>query len=94
MQAIEAVADALGNTKAVCRKCYIHPEIVESYLEGELGDFMQREGRNKAAEKAVAIARIVGILDALLADELDAPIERINVLLAEAGRIEKLKWLG
>jgi len=54
LQAIEAVADALGNTKAVCRKCYIHPEIVESYLEGELGDFMQREGRNKAAEKAVA----------------------------------------
>jgi DNA topoisomerase-1 len=53
-QAIAAVAGALGNTKAVCRKCYIHPEILESYLEGELGDFMQREGGSKALEKAVA----------------------------------------
>jgi DNA topoisomerase-1 len=48
------VAGALGNTKSVCRKCYIHPEILESYLEGELSDFMQRQGRSKAAEKAVA----------------------------------------
>jgi DNA topoisomerase-1 len=54
VQAIEAVAGALGNTKAVCRKCYIHPEILESYLEGELGDFIQREGGARAAEKAVA----------------------------------------
>jgi len=53
-QAIAAVAGALGNTTAVCRKCYIHPEILESYLEGELGDFMQRAGGSKAAEKAVA----------------------------------------
>jgi DNA topoisomerase-1 len=30
--AICAVAELLGNTPAVCRKCYIHPLIVESYL--------------------------------------------------------------
>ena len=53
-QAIEVVAGALGNTKAVCRKCYIHPEILESYLEGELGDFIQRQGGGKTVEKAVA----------------------------------------
>lgn len=34
VMAIEAVAQMLGNTPAVCRKCYIHPEIVNSYLEG------------------------------------------------------------
>ncbi len=33
--AIEAVARMLGNTPAVCRKCYVHPEIFESYLAGE-----------------------------------------------------------
>jgi len=54
VQAIAAVAGALGNTRAVCRKCYIHPEILESYLEGELGDFMQRGSGSRAAEKAVA----------------------------------------
>ncbi|MEA3213112.1 MAG: topoisomerase [Chthoniobacter sp.] len=33
--AIEAVARTLGNTPAVCRKCYIHPAIVDSYLAGD-----------------------------------------------------------
>jgi DNA topoisomerase I len=30
------VAERLGNTPAVCRKSYIHPQIVEAYLKGEL----------------------------------------------------------
>ena len=34
--AIEAVAGQLGNTKAVCRKCYVHPAVVEGYLDGSL----------------------------------------------------------
>jgi DNA topoisomerase-1 len=32
--AICAVAQFLGNTPAICRKCYIHPAIVEAYLSG------------------------------------------------------------
>jgi DNA topoisomerase-1 len=32
--AIDSVADKLGNTRAVCRKAYIHPAIMNSYLEG------------------------------------------------------------
>lgn len=39
--AIEAVAARLGNTPTVCRKCYIHPEIFESYL----GDALTLEVR-------------------------------------------------
>ncbi len=34
VQAIEQVAERLGNTPAVCRKCYIHPVVMESYLSG------------------------------------------------------------
>lgn len=34
-RAIEAVAQMLGNTPAVCRKCYVHPAILESYLAGQ-----------------------------------------------------------
>ena len=33
-QAIERVARQLGNTKAVCRKCYIHPALVQAHLDG------------------------------------------------------------
>jgi DNA topoisomerase-1 len=32
---IESVSKILGNTPAVCRKCYVHPEIIHSYFEGE-----------------------------------------------------------
>jgi DNA topoisomerase-1 len=32
--AICAVARLLGNTPAVCRKCYVHPAILEAYLSG------------------------------------------------------------
>jgi DNA topoisomerase-1 len=34
VQAIESVAKRLGNTRAVCRKCYVHPAIVDAYLDG------------------------------------------------------------
>jgi DNA topoisomerase-1 len=34
--AIAAVAARLGNTPAICRKCYIHPEVLLAYSEGRL----------------------------------------------------------
>jgi DNA topoisomerase I len=34
--AIEQVAKRLGNTPTICRKCYIHPEILGAYLDGSL----------------------------------------------------------
>jgi DNA topoisomerase-1 len=33
-RAIESVAHQLGNTKAVCRKCYIHPAVLAAYMDG------------------------------------------------------------
>ena len=41
-QAIERVAARLGNTKAVCRKCYIHPVIFDAYLDRSLLEVVQR----------------------------------------------------
>jgi DNA topoisomerase I len=34
MQAVACVASRLGNTKAVCRKAYIHPAILAAYMDG------------------------------------------------------------
>jgi DNA topoisomerase-1 len=34
--AIESVARELGNTPAVCRKCYVHPGVVSAYPDGTL----------------------------------------------------------
>jgi DNA topoisomerase-1 len=58
-RAIEAVAHLLGNTPTVCRKCYVHPEIVESYLSGNTIATVQQR----------AAGRIDRSLSALSAEE-------------------------
>lgn len=57
VRAIQQVAERLGNTPSVCRKCYVHPAVVEHYLSGAFA---------KAADK-VAIQEE---LDCLRKDEL------------------------
>ena len=49
VHAIETVAERLGNTPAVCRKCYVHPSILDSYLDGTM-----LEGLNQRAEQEIA----------------------------------------
>src|SRR5688572_15946103 len=38
--AVEAVAERLGNTPAIARKSYVHPAVVEAYLDGSLDEGM------------------------------------------------------
>jgi DNA topoisomerase I len=44
-RAIDEVARQLGNTSTVCRKCYTHPAILESYLDGALADALRGRSR-------------------------------------------------
>lgn len=54
VQAMSAVAARLGNTAAICRACYVHPAVVERYLDGSLGRRMRRRVRAAAASSALA----------------------------------------
>ena len=47
LRAIETVSKLLGNTPAICRKCYIHPRIFDGYLDGSLVEALK--GRAEAA---------------------------------------------
>jgi DNA topoisomerase-1 len=47
--AITAVAKILGNTPAVCRKCYVHPAVLETYMSGSM-----IEGLKRKTEEALA----------------------------------------
>jgi DNA topoisomerase-1 len=51
--AVDQVAQVLGNTRAVCRKCYVHPAIVDSYLDGTM-----LEGLRERAETALGTDRL------------------------------------
>jgi DNA topoisomerase-1 len=45
--AIESVARRLGNTRSVCRKCYVHPAVVDSYLDGSMLDVLQARAQEE-----------------------------------------------
>lgn len=53
--AIEAVAQRLGNTATICRKCYVHPEILTCYLEGALRDVLGRKVRKELKGEIAAL---------------------------------------
>jgi DNA topoisomerase-1 len=42
VEAIKSVAERLGNTPSVCRKCYIHPTVIDSYLTGDMSTALSR----------------------------------------------------
>jgi DNA topoisomerase-1 len=47
VRAVERVAERLGNTPTVCRGCYIHPKVLESYLKGiTLEEFRRKVERS------------------------------------------------
>ena len=36
--AVDAVARSLGNSAAICRTCYVHPDIIDDYLDGSFAE--------------------------------------------------------
>lgn len=44
--AVEAVAGILGNTRAVCRRSYIHPAIIDCYMEGSMHAALNKRAGN------------------------------------------------
>jgi DNA topoisomerase-1 len=42
VRAIEAVAARLGNTTAICRKCYVHPAVLDAYMDGSMLQVVRR----------------------------------------------------
>jgi DNA topoisomerase-1 len=42
LAALDVAADRLGNTRTVCRNCYVHPHITTAYREGDLQEAWKR----------------------------------------------------
>jgi DNA topoisomerase-1 len=69
--AIEKVAKRLGNTVAVCRKCYVHPEVIGSYLDGSLAEHLSELAGKELAKGNLSSeeAAVLGLLQNRLARE-------------------------
>ncbi|MGN6717980.1 MAG: DNA topoisomerase IB [Candidatus Binatia bacterium] len=65
VRAVEAVARKLGNTRAVCQKCYIHPATVKAYFDGTLPESLTRpmpaarEAQNRLSDDEAAVMMIL-----------------------------------
>jgi DNA topoisomerase-1 len=68
--AIEAVARMLGNTVAICRKCYIHPAITASYLDGTLARTLRVKADSQIAHHLPELKPEESAVLALLRQEL------------------------
>ena len=59
--AVKAVATRLGNTASVCRKCYIHPAVVDAYMEGDVIRPSRRglAGRGRLSPQEAAVVSLI-----------------------------------
>jgi DNA topoisomerase I len=72
--AIEKVSAKLGNTPAVCRRCYVHPEVIDSYMSEalvlEIEQQVERELRDNVAELRPEEALVFAFLQRRLSEKL------------------------
>ncbi len=77
--AIERVAARLGNTPTICRKCYIHPEVLNAYTEGQLllqvKEEVEEELREDLARLRPEEAAVLAMLEARLKRTLEGALK-------------------
>jgi DNA topoisomerase-1 len=71
-RAVEAVAGMLGNTPTVCRKCYVHPAILDGYLDGTLVRVLHRRAKRVLAENLAGLRPEEAAVLAFLQQRLSA----------------------
>ena len=54
LKAYDAAADALGNTRSVCRSYYVHPHIVELYQNGGIVPYFQKVERKRTSKPHIS----------------------------------------
>ena len=74
--AIEKVSAKLGNTPAVCRRCYVHPEVIDSYMSQalvlQIEQQVERELRDNVARLRPEEALVLAFLQRRLEEKLVA----------------------
>jgi DNA topoisomerase-1 len=90
VRAIESVAEKLGNTPTICRKCYVHPAVLDAYLEGAPLDVMRERTEEKLAEDLHALqpeeAAVLAMLQQRLRHEEEKPRKKAPAKEAPANK--------
>ncbi|MEO8642667.1 DNA topoisomerase IB [Pseudomonas sp.] len=59
VEMVKNVAKQLGNTPAVCRKCYIHPAVLDGFLLGVLAELPRPRARKGLRAEEVGLAKFL-----------------------------------
>jgi DNA topoisomerase-1 len=76
VQAIEKVAKKLGNTPSVCRKCYIHPEVLHAYLDGTLLQIMKERAEKELVDALMDLSPEEAAVLAFLKQRLEKELKK------------------
>ncbi len=76
VDAIESVSKRLGNTKAVCRKCYVHPGVINAYLDGSLLSTLRQRVEKEIAGSLAELPPEEAAVLAFLQERLKHEAER------------------
>lgn len=76
VQAIENVAKKLGNTPSVCRKCYVHPEVFNAYLEGSLIKIIKERAEQEMVEELADLTPEEAAVLAFLQERLSLELKK------------------
>ncbi|MBI0537961.1 DNA topoisomerase IB [Roseomonas sp. KE2513] len=86
--AIERVSSRLGNTPTVCRKCYVHPDLLDGYMDGklvlEIAERAEEELREEMEDLRPEEAAVLALLAHLKAGKAAAPAKRGGAKRARA----------
>jgi DNA topoisomerase-1 len=107
VRAVERVAKHLGNTPAICRRCYVHPAIFEGYLDGTLLTTLREQTRTYLAENITGLSAEEAAVTAFLSlrlgelekarkNKMDGPAvesSNQNSRLARASRVRPMEVL-
>jgi DNA topoisomerase-1 len=81
IRAIESVSQKLGNTPSVCKKCYVHPAIFDSYLDGSLADVLEQRAGTEMQTSLKKLRPEEAAVLALLQQKLAKPRESLETTL-------------
>ncbi|MEP6603682.1 MAG: DNA topoisomerase IB [Spartobacteria bacterium] len=60
--AVSAVSKILGNTPAICRKCYVHPAVFETYLSGNVIEGLKQKTKEALENEDVDLRSTEGAI--------------------------------
>jgi DNA topoisomerase I len=107
VRAVERVAKHLGNTPAICRRCYVHPAIFEGYLDETSLTTLREQTRTYLAENITGLSAEEAAVTAFLSlrlgelekarkNKMDGPAvesSNQNSRLARASRVRPMEVL-